>query len=246
MVTFFYILISTIIISLGSLIGLVFLVFKQEKIEKYLHVLISLSAGTMIGGAFLHLLPEAQALFGNTDYYYIILISFGVFFLVEKFLHWRHCHDGYCNVHSVGYMNLVGDSVHNFIDGMVIAGAFTVDLRLGIITSVAIALHEIPQEIGDFGVLLYSGFSRQKALLSNFLIATVAVLGGIIGYFLSNQSGTIRQFLLPFAAGGFIYIAMSDLMPELRKEKSLKKSFVSFLIFGLGIFIMWLAKFLGE
>jgi len=143
-------------------------------------------------------------------------------------------------------MNLFGDAVHNFIDGLVIAATFLTDIRLGIITSFAIALHEIPQEIGDFGVLLYSGFSRKKALFANFLVALTAVFGGIIGYFLSFQIENMTSYLLPFTAGGFIYIAASDLMPEIRKETSLRKSMLSFGVFLVGIAIMFLVKFIGH
>ena len=165
---------------------------------------------------------------------------------LEKLLHWRHCHKKNCDVHTFGYMNLFGDAVHNFIDGLVIAATFLTDIRLGIITSFAIALHEIPQEIGDFGVLLYSGFSRKKALFANFLVALTAVFGGIIGYFLSFQIENMTSYLLPFTAGGFIYIAASDLMPEIRKETSLRKSMLSFGVFLVGIAIMFLVKFIGH
>ena len=178
--------------------------------------------------------------------YPIVLFSFVLFFLIEKLLHWRHCHKKNCQVHTFGYMNLFGDAVHNFIDGLVIASTFIIDVKLGIITSFVIALHEIPQEIGDFGVLLYSEFSRKKALLANFLVALTAVFGGIFGYFLSFQIENITSYLLPFAAGGFIYIAASDLMPEIRKEASLKKSMLSFGVFLLGIVIMYVVKFIGH
>ena len=142
-------------------------------------------------------------------------------------------------------MNLIGDGIHNFIDGLIISASFVADVRLGTITSLAVALHEIPQEIGDYGVLVYGGYQKSKALFLNFTCALTAVLGGILGYFLSNYSESALYFLLPFAAGGFIYIAASDLMPEMRKEVSLKRSLINFGIFILGILVMYLVKFLG-
>lgn len=239
-----YITITTFLISLASLVGVFTLSIKEKILSKFLLLLISLSAGALMGGAFLHLLPEASEKLHNENMYSIVLFSFALFFIIEKLLHWRHCHKKNCHTHTFGYMNLFGDAIHNFIDGLVIAATFLIDIKLGIITSVAIALHEIPQEIGDFGVLLYSGFSRKKALIANFLVAATAVLGGIIGYFISFQIENITSFLLPFAAGGFIYISASDLMPEIRKETSLKKSMLSFGFFLLGILIMYLVKFI--
>lgn len=241
-----YIIASTFLISLASLVGVFTISIKERTLSKFLLFLISLSAGALMGGAFLHLLPEASEKLSTGNLYPIVLLSFVLFFLLEKLLHWRHCHKGHCHIHTTfGYMNLFGDAIHNFIDGLIIASTFIIDVRLGITTSIAIALHEIPQEIGDFGVLLYSGFSRKKALISNFLIAITAVIGGIIGYFLSFQIENMTSYLLPFAAGGFIYIAASDLMPEIRKETNLKKSLISFGVFIIGIFFMFLVKFFG-
>jgi len=141
-------------------------------------------------------------------------------------------------------MSLIGDSIHNFIDGLIIAGAFLLDIKIGIATTLAIALHEIPQEIGDFGVLIHAGFEKIKALTLNYIVALMVVIGGILGYFVSFYSENITTYLIPFAAGGFIYIAASDLMPEARKEKNLKKSIVSFLFFITGILLMYLMKFI--
>ena len=241
-----YIIASTFLISLASLVGVFTLSIKEKILSKFLLFFVSLSAGALIGGAFLHLLPEASEKLNNENLYPIVLFSFVLFFLIEKLLHWRHCHKGHCHIHTTfGYMNLFGDAVHNFIDGLVIASTFLIDIKLGVVTSLAIALHEIPQEIGDFGVLLYSGFSRKKALISNFLIAISAVFGGVVGYLLSFQIENMTSYLLPLAAGGFIYISASDLMPEIRKEANLKKSMISFGVFLIGIFIMFLVKFIG-
>ena len=219
---------------------------KEKLLQKILLFLVSLSAGALMGGAFIHLLPEAQEKYRDGNMFLIVLLSFIFFFFVEKLLHWRHCHKGKCEIHTFGYINLFGDAVHNFIDGLVIAATFLTDIKLGIATSLVVFLHEIPQEIGDFGVLLYSGFGRKKAIISNFLVALTAVLGGLIGYFLSFSIDRFTTYLLPFTAGGFIYIAASDLMPEIRKETNLKKSLVSFAVFIVGILLMFLVKFIGH
>ncbi len=241
----FYIIISTFFISLGALVGVFTFSLKQEKLSKILLFMVSLSAGALMGGAFLHLLPEATEKLEAETVFIIVLISFILFFLVEKLFHWRHCHKGKCNIHSFGYMNLFGDSIHNFIDGLIIAATFLTDVKLGFITTLAVALHEIPQEIGDFGVLLYAGFEKEKALIANFLVALTVVLGGIVGYFLSFRLQNFVSYLLPVAAGGFIYISASDLMPEIRKEESLKKSLLSFGMFLIGVLLMYLVKLMG-
>ncbi|MFH0749451.1 MAG: ZIP family metal transporter [Candidatus Gottesmanbacteria bacterium] len=243
--TLLYIIFANFVISLGGLVGVFTLSIKESKLSRILMLLVSLSAGALMGGAFLHLLPEAVELLDVNTVFTIVLISFVTFFFIEKLLHWRHCHKGHCDVHTFGSMNLIGDSIHNFIDGLIIAATFLTDIRLGIVTTLTVALHEIPQEIGDFGVLLYSGFGKKKALIANFLVALIAIFGGVVGYFLSFYAEHFITYLLPFAAGGFIYIAASDLMPEIRKEQSLKKSIVSFGFFLLGIGIMVLTKKFG-
>ncbi len=237
-----YILLATFIISLISFVGVICLALKENMLNKILLVLIGLSAGALMGGAFLHLLPEAVEKSTGLDVYLFVLIGFIVFFLIEKVLHWRHCHKGECDVHTFHYMNLVGDSIHNFIDGMIMAASFVVSVPLGITTTIAIATHEIPQEIGDFGVLLYGGFSKKRALTLNFVVTLTAVLGGIVGYFISNLIENIVLLILPFAAGGFIYIAATDLVPEIRKELDMRKYMATLLVFICGIFIMWVTK----
>ncbi|OGK63040.1 hypothetical protein A2334_00165 [Candidatus Roizmanbacteria bacterium RIFOXYB2_FULL_38_10] len=240
----FSIILANLVVSAGSLIGVITLVMKEKTLHKILILLVSLSAGALIGGAFLHLLPEAQELYQDGNLFLFVLLSFIFFFILEKLLHWRHCHKGVCKVHTFGLMNLIGDSIHNFIDGLVIAASFLTSFHLGVVTTLAVALHEIPQEIGDFGVLLYAGFGRKKALFANFMTALTAVFGGVIGYFAASRVEHFTFYLLPVAAGGFIYIATTDLIPEMRKETNLYKSFLSFLFFILGIIIMYLAKFI--
>lgn len=231
------ILVSTLLISLGSLVGALTLAINQKKLSKTLMLFVSLSAGALMGGAFIHLLPESILILGPQIPLFITLLSFMTFFLVEKILHWHHCHQHDCDEHTLGHMNLLGDSVHNFIDGLIIAAAFSAGKSLGIATAIAVALHEIPQEIGDFGVLLYAGWKKKKALVANFLVSLTVVLGGLVGYYLSSTQQFI-DYLMPFAAGGFIYISTSDLMPEIKKETSLKKSLLFFIVFSLGILLM--------
>jgi zinc and cadmium transporter len=237
-----YIFLATFIVSLISFVGVVTLALNDKILNKILLVLIGLSAGALMGGAFLHLLPEAVEKSTGLNVYLFVLVGFILFFLIEKVLHWRHCHKGECDVHTFHYMNLVGDSIHNFIDGLIMAASFVVSIPLGITTTIAIATHEIPQEIGDFGVLLYGGFSKKRAIMLNFVVALTAVLGGIVGYFVSKSIENIVVFILPFAAGGFIYIAATDLVPEIRKELDMKKYMATLFVFICGILIMWVTK----
>ena len=198
-------------------------------------------AGALMGGAFIHLLPESVENSG-AEMLLFALFGFVLFFIIEKVLFWRHCHDGKCDVHTFRYMNLIGDAVHNFIDGLILAVSFVVSVGLGISATIAIAFHEIPQEIGDFGVLVYGGYTRRKALTLNFIIALTAVLGGVVGYVISRHVEEVIGFLLAFAAGGFIYIAATDLVPEIKKEVDVRKSITTILVFIGGIALMWLAK----
>lgn len=240
----FSIILATFAITLCVWAAVLLLLLKKDVLAKITLFLVSLSAGSFIGGAFLHLLPEAAEEMEAEKLYLVVLGSFMFFFFLEKLLHWRHCHKADCSIHTFGYMNLFGDSVHNFIDGLVIASTFVVDFKLGLATTFAIALHEIPQEIGDFGVLIHAGFDRLKALSVNYLVALTVVLGGLTGYFLSSSLNSLLPYLLPFAAGGFIYIAASDLMPEIRKEPNLRRSIHSFFVFILGVALMYAVKFL--
>lgn len=230
-------------VSLISLIGIFSLLVNEKILHRILILLIGFSAGGLIGGAFLHLLPEAIEISNSLAVYVYLIIGFILFFVLERYLLWRHCHEGKCDVHPFGYLNLVGDGVHNFIDGLVIGTSFAVDIRFGLITTTVIILHEIPQEIGDFGVLVYGGFNKYRALFYNFLSAISAVLGSVLGYYFSNILGKFSSVILPFTAGGFIYIACCDLIPEIHKETSLKKATLSMAFFILGILFMLGMKF---
>src|SRR3989338_2212761 len=236
------ILSSTFIVSIISLIGVVTLAIKEKFLKTILFLLIAFSAGALIGGAFLHLIPEAIEKSNPLEVFILVLAGFVLFFLLEKYLYWRHCHDGICHVHTFSYLNLIGDGLHNFIDGLVIAGSFIASVRLGIFTTLLVIIHEIPQELGDFGVLVYGGFSRQKALFYNFISDLTAFIGAILGYFLSTKISGFSYILLSFTAGGFIYISSSDLIPEIHKETEQKKSFLSLVFFLLGIGLMFILR----
>ena len=246
MMTLLTIILATFLITLCVWVAVLFIFIKKELLNKITVFLVSLSAGSLMGGAFLHLLPEAAEKININLLFEIFLISFVIFFLIEKLLHWRHCHKADCPIHTFGYMNLIGDSIHNFIDGLIIASTFMINPALGISTTLAIAIHEIPQEIGDFGVLIHAGLKNKTALLVNYAVALTVVLGGIVGYFSFSYLHNILPYLLPFAAGGFVYIAASDLMPEIRKESGLKKSMASFLVFLAGIMLMHLIKIINH
>lgn len=231
---------SVLIVSIVSFVGLFTISVSEKGMKNSLLFLVSFSAGALFGDAFIHLLPEA-AEEGFT--LYISLITLGgviVFFILEKFIHWRHCHipTSKSHPHPLAFMNLIGDGVHNFIDGLVIAGSYLASIPVGIATTIAVILHEIPQEIGDFGVLLHAGFSRKKALFFNFLSAMTAVFGATVALIIGSGTANMSNFLVPFAAGGFIYIAGSDLIPELHKETEPKKSAVQLLAFVAGIGVM--------
>jgi len=249
---FIWILISTFLISLISFIGAITLFLKEKILNKILLFLVAFSSGALLGGAFLHLVPEAvikvgaeeEALFKISLY---LIFGFCTFFILEQFIRWHHHHSTqHPEIMPFSYLILISDGLHNFIDGLVIAGSFIVSFQLGLITSLAVALHEIPQEIGDFAVLIYGGIKKARALFLNFVSAAVAILGGVIGFFLFREMGQGILFLLPFIAGNFIYIAASDLIPQIKEEKDIKKSAVYFLIFLTGIIIMVLMKLLYE
>ena len=251
--TYFYAIISVIIVSLVSIIGVITLSLGEKRLHKILLILVSLSAGTLMGGAFLHLLPEAVGEQGFTlTVSFSILAGVLVFFLMEKWIHAHHYeplphelshlqHEPHVYLHKehIGFLTLVGDGMHNLIDGLVIAGAYLVSIPAGVATTIAVVLHEVPQEMADFGVLLYSGFSKWKALFYNFLSAATAILGAIIGLVLGARSEAFVLIILPFAAGGFIYIAGSTLIPELHKECGWKESLWHIIAFIVGIALMW-------
>jgi len=231
-----------------SLVGVFTLAVKEQLLHKILFGFIGFSAGALIGGAFLHLLPEALTKASSTFVFYSLILGLVLFFMLERYLHWRHCHqEGACEIHPVTYLNLIGDGFHNFLDGMVIAAAYISSFKLGLVTTLAVIFHEIPQELGDFGVLVYGGFSKRKALFCNFISALTAIIGALAAYFIADITSGFANFILPLTAGGFIYIAASDLIPEIHKEKNLARSTLAFFAFLSGIGFMALARILlGE
>ncbi len=246
-IVFVYIVASVFIISLISLVGVLTLFFKKKTLEKSSLALVSFSVGALLGAAFLDLIPEAIEAGGETaSVFALVLLGLLVFFVLEKVFYWRHCHEGKCEVHTFTYLNLFGDGMHNFFDGMVVAASFMTSVPLGIATSVAIIAHEIPQEIGDFAVLVYGGMSRKKALAYNFLTALTAVLGALIVYFLGIETASLERMVLPFAAGGFIYISSVDLIPEIHKERDLKKSAGHIALLVFGVLVIYGTKLLFE
>ncbi len=236
----FYAIASVFVVSLISLIGFFALPFNKEKLDKILIYFVSFSAGTLLGDAFIHLIPEAYEKIGI--YFQValyILSGIVAFFVLEKFVHWRHCHKipSENHPHPFSYIILTGDTVHNFIDGMIIGASYLINIPVGVATTLAVVFHEIPQEVGDFGSLVYGGFSKERALFLNFMTALAAVLGAVIVLILGKNESMVN-FLVPFAAGGFIYIALSDFIPELHKHTEAKKSFWQLLNFILGIGLM--------
>lgn len=245
----FYAISSILAVSLISIFGIITLFLNTEKLKKVLLFLVSFSAGALLGDAFLHLLPEVIEENGfGLNISFSILAGIAAFFVIEKIIHWHHCHHAMPSehhIHPFAITNLVGDGVHNFIDGIIIAASYLVSLPVGIATTIAVILHEIPQEIGDFGVLIQGGFSKAKAIFFNFITALIAVAGGIFALLVSNYTENITLYLVPFAAGGFIYVASADLIPEIHKETNAKKSLVQFFSFLLGITVMLLLLLIG-
>lgn len=234
-----YSLASVLAVSVVSLVGILFFSASQKTLKSLLPYAVSFSAGALFGDAFIHLLPEAVEKngFGLMVSIYL-LCGIILSFIVEKVIHWRHCHFPHTHKHSFALMNLYGDVIHNFIDGLIIAASYLASIPVGIATTLAVVFHEIPQEIGDFGVLVQGGFSKKKALLFNFAVSLTAIIGAVFALLLNNAVPATNAFLIPFAAGGFIYIAGSDLIPELHKEVEVKKSILQLATFVLGILVM--------
>jgi zinc and cadmium transporter len=237
-------LISVIVVSLVSFVGILPLSLNDRRLAKILLYLVSFSAGSLFGDAFIHLVPEAiEGNLSGTSVSVLIIFGILVSFAVERFLQWRHCHipTSSEHPHSFAYMNLFGDAAHNLIDGLIIGGSYIVSIEIGVATTLAVIFHEIPQEIGDFCVLIYGGFNRRKALWLNFLTALTAVAGALIAIILGSILEGFVPLLIPFAAGNFIYIAGSDLIPELRKDTpEPKKAAMQMISIVLGVVIMLL------
>jgi len=246
MSTLGWILASGVLMSAIALIGAVTLVLSEKQLERCLMPLVAMAAGTLLGGALFHMIPGALAAgIEPLDAFAWVVVGFAMFLALEQFLHWHHCHrrDADCR-HPLGYLILAGDALHNFIGGLAVAGAFLVDVRIGIMAWIAAAAHEVPQELGDFGVLVYSGWSRGRALLFNVLSALSFLVGGIVAYLASFRLDV--AFLLPLAAGNFLYIAASDLVPEVNKPRNLGHGAGHFLFFLAGATALYLLALRGH
>ncbi|MGD8526638.1 MAG: ZIP family metal transporter, partial [Thioalkalispiraceae bacterium] len=204
--------------------------------------LVAFAAGSLIGGAFFHMIPAGIDAYGNNIWFFAwILLGFCVFFALEQFLHWHHCHRAQTSCKQpLTYLILLGDGLHNFIGGLAIAGTFLVDIQLGIMAWLAAAAHEIPQELGDFGVLIHGGWEKGKALLFNVLSALTFLVGGLVTYAMSFNFDI--SFLIPFAAGNFIYIGATDLVPEVNKHEDIKVNISNYTAFIIGVLLMLIIK----
>lgn len=242
-----YILLFTSIGSIGALIGGVVLLSRLKFALKMSHFLASFAAGVLLGTAFFDLLPEAMHEAGGIagDVLSWTLLGIVFFFLIERFIHWFHHHEEFNELKEKSKSTLpliiIGDTVHNFIDGVVIAATFMVSIPLGIITALAVFTHEIPQEIGDFGLMLHKGLSRKNIILVNIASAFVAVAGALLTYLLEDIIEGYVPLLLGLTAGFFIYIAASDLIPEIHYEKRRGFAFIESLLLILGIVVVWIS-----
>ncbi len=239
-----YTLISVLIISLISLVGIFTISMSQNRLEKILQYLVSFAVGSLFGGAFIHILPETFVRSGGFPLFTSLHIPLGIllFFSLEKFVRWRHCHNVDCenDAHHIVPLNIIGDMMHNLIDGLIIGAAYLASIPMGIATTIAVGFHELPQEIGDFAILVQGGLSKRKALLFNFLTALTSVVGAGIALVFGSHVFMFIDALLPLTAGGFIYIAGSDLIPLLHRQEEPLKSVgqIIFIILGVGIMVV--------
>jgi len=233
---------SVALISLISFVGVVTLVLNKTLLHKSIFILVSLAVGALLGDVFVHIIPEAYEEIGNPTLVSLAIIAgILIFFILEKALHWHHHHTSDHaeeHAHPIGRLLLVSDGVHNFIDGLIIAAGYMVSIEVGIATTVAVVLHEIPQEIGNFGVLLHAGYSRAKALWFNFLSALTAIAGAAVALMLGTITEQFALWLLPIAGGGFIYVALSDLIPELHKNKRAVQGIIQVVAIVIGVAAM--------
>ena len=237
---------SGLLMSAIALVGSITFVLSEAALQRILLPLVAFSAGSLLGGAFFHMVPAGLASDLNVlTVFSLLLGGFTVFFGLEQFLHWHHCHraDSACR-QPLTYLILIGDGLHNFLGGLAVAGTFLIDIRLGIVTWIAAAAHEVPQELGDFGVLVHGGWERRKALFYNVLSALTFLVGGLVAYAVSFRLDV--SFLVPFAAGNFIYIGAADLIPEVKTHSDLKANIVHFIAFAAGVILLLAIKVMLE
>jgi zinc and cadmium transporter len=239
--SYLYAFISVLVVSLVSLVGVFSLSLREDVLKKYINFFISLAIGALLGDAFIHIIPEAfQGKLGVNLSSILIIVGILLFFVIEKFIHWHHHGEDKDeeHIHPVGKLVLFTDGFHNLIDGAIIGASFLVSVPVGIATTLAVILHEIPQEIGDFAVLIHAGYTKKRALLFNFLSALASVVGLAVVFIFGNIFENVALWCIPIAAGGFIYIAVADLIPELQKTKNAKHSLIQLGIIMLGILSM--------
>lgn len=215
MSTLGWIIVAGLAMSALALVGMISVLLPAPVLDRLLLPIVALAAGSLLGGAFFHMLPETISTLGNDLLVYVwLVVGFFTFYVLEQFLHWHHCHRAVHSSHRpLGHLILLADGLHNLIGGLAVGSAFIVDIRVGIVTWLVAAAHEIPQELGDFGILVHSGWRRRSALAWNFASALTFLLGALVAYAISG--GVEVGYLLPFAAGNFIYIAAADLLPEI-------------------------------
>jgi len=240
---FFWILGVALLDALLGFAGLFSFYLKEEMVRKLAFYLTAFAGGALIGGAFFHLLLEASEFFEPLQMSILMVGGFIAFFAIEGYFHWHHCEK--CDIHPFTYTMLVGDAIHNTIDGLVMAAAFIASIPLGAATALVIIGHEFPQQLGIFGVLVHGGLTRQKALIWSFLAQSTVIIGALLGFSLAASSEQFASMLLPIAAGGFIYIAGADLIPEVHKSKGAAK-ILTFFIFLVGLaFMLWVKLTFG-
>ena len=246
MTVWLYTLVSVTIVSLLSLVGIFTLAVKPQRLKTLIFSMVSFAVGGLFGDALIHLIPESFAQLGSGPVTSLFIVAgLLLFFILEKFLRWQHCHipTSEDHIHPVATVNLVGDAVHNLTDGVIIAVGFSTSIPIGMATTLAVIFHEIPQEIGNFGILIHKGLSIKKALGLNFLSALTSFAGAILALTIGSHVTGFTAYCLPITAGGFIYIAGSDLIPELHHHgddvtlsNSLKQ--LGFIILGVAIMVM--------
>jgi zinc and cadmium transporter len=232
---------SSVLMSAIALVGGVTIFLAERTRERLILPLVAFSAGSLLGGAFLHMIPEAiERSDGGSSVYVWVLIGFTAFFALEQFLHWHHWHEDAEHKSPLSHLMVIGDSLHNFLGGVAVAGAFIVAVPLGVTTWIVAAAHEVPQELGKYGVLLHGGWSKGRALLVSVASSLTFLVGGLFAYAASVQVDV--SFLVPFAAGNFLYIAASDLVPEVNKHHSIRINVVHFIAFAAGIALLLAIK----
>ena len=250
---FIIVILATFIVSLFSLSGIFALSLNEERLHSVLFFLIAFSAGTIFGASLFDLLPEAVELVDEHLVSTYIALGFVASFFLERFIYWYHGHGHSEDIKIIrektetstfAYLNVLGDGIHNFLDGMIIAASFSVGYQVGVASTIAVIFHELPQEMGDYGILIYSGFEKVKALALNFVAALTVVVGGIFASFFLEAVDTLSGFLIAFSAGAFLYLSAAELIPEMKKEDEFWRSLIQFVVFLIGMAVIYSLGFI--